>query len=71
LYHVGSLYILGNFLFLLRCTTNQRNITFAYLLQLLVQRHEGPPPYLLESIQFLPGIVKDLDTVDRESSQLK
>jgi len=40
-------------------------IPLGYILKLLVQRHPGPLPFSLESLQLPPaGIVQDLATVD-------
>jgi hypothetical protein len=50
---------------------NIKIIIRGYLLQLLVQSHQGPFLFILESLQFLPGFLKDQETVDQESSQLK
>ena len=54
--------LMDNFLLLLQylfCTPNRRNIPFGYLLQLLVQSCSGSLFCFLESLQFLPGILKD------------
>jgi hypothetical protein len=46
---------------------NQRSIPFGYLLQLLVQENQGLLLYFLESLQFLPGMPKDQETVTGSS----
>jgi len=46
----------------------QRSIPFRYPLHLLVQRHQDPFVVFVESLKLLPGMVKDQETVDKESS---
>jgi hypothetical protein len=55
----------------LDCTTNQRSIPFIHLLHLLVQGHQDPFLVVVEPVKLLPGMVKYLETVDKESSYLK
>ena len=49
-------------------TTNQRSIPFGYFLHLMVQGHQGPFLFFMESIQFVPGMLKDQETVNQEFS---
>ena len=56
----------ANFLLLLLCLgckTNQRNIPFGCLIQLLVQGHQGPFLCFLDCFQFLLQMLKDLALV--------
>jgi len=49
-------------------TTSQRSIPFGYFLHLMVQGHQGPFLFFMESIQFVPGMLKDQETVDLDFS---
>lgn len=51
-------------------TTNQRSIPVIHLLHLLVQGHQDPF-LVVEPVKLLPGMVKYLVTVDKESLYLK
>ena len=51
------------------CTTNQRSIPFGYHLQLLVQGHQCPLLCFLYSLQFLPAMLKEQNTVDQGKPQ--
>jgi len=48
------------------CTT--RNILIGYLLQLLITGYLGPFIFFLKCVQFLPGTLKDQETVDHRFS---
>jgi hypothetical protein len=50
------------------CSINPRNVSFSYLLQLLVQRHHELPVSFLGYSLFLLEMLQDQDTVDQESS---
>jgi hypothetical protein len=50
----------------LGCTTNKRSIPFGYLLQLLVQGCKWPLVCFVEFLWFLPGMLKDQETVEQE-----
>jgi len=49
------------------CGTNQRFVALGYLLQLLVQRHQGLFIFFVKSVPCLPRLVKEKETVDQES----
>jgi len=56
-----------NFLVLLLylcCTTKQRSIPFGYFLHLMVQGHQVAFLFFMESLQFVPGKLKDQETVN-------
>ena len=60
--------LIGNLLLLflyLGCTTNQRRILFGHLLRCWLASLGSPSMFTGDS-QFLPGMLKDQDTVDQK-----